>query len=153
MDEIDVKILNCLKANARQRASSISQMINLSVSAVTERIKKLEKSGIIKQYTLLLNQARLGNDMMAFIEVSLSSPQYEENFLEAVKNNANIISCYSIAGNFDYLLQTIAYSNEKLEDIHREIKGITGVNYTCTHFVLSNKKCECCMIPDADTFN
>ena len=148
MDEIDVKILNCLKANARQKASTISEMINLSVSAVTERIKKLEKSGVIKQYTLLLNQGSLGNDMMAFIEVSLSNTEYEEAFLEKVRENKNIIACYSIAGNFDYLLQVVAYSNERLEKIHREIKSVLGVNYTRTHFVLANKKYECCMIPD-----
>ena len=51
MDHIDLEILKCLQENARQKASNISQTINLSVSAVTERIKKLEQSGIIEGYT------------------------------------------------------------------------------------------------------
>ena len=54
MDAIDIKILNCLKTNSRQNASAISEQINLSVSAVIERIRKMESNGIIKQYTCLL---------------------------------------------------------------------------------------------------
>ncbi|MBQ8165937.1 MAG: winged helix-turn-helix transcriptional regulator, partial [Lachnospiraceae bacterium] len=69
MEKIDIKILGCLKKNARLTASAISEEINLSVSAVIERIKKLENSGLIKGYTIELDQEKLGNDVVALMEV------------------------------------------------------------------------------------
>ena len=67
MDNVDIKILNYLIENSRQKASSISEEINLSVSAVLERIRKLENSGIIKKYTMVLDRKKIGYDMLAFI--------------------------------------------------------------------------------------
>ena len=60
MDKIDVKIIECLKKNARENASVIGSQVNMSVSAVIERIKKLEANGIIKQYTVVLDRKKLG---------------------------------------------------------------------------------------------
>ena len=60
MDKIDVKIIECLKKNARENASVIGSQVNMSVSAVIERIKKLEANGIIKQYTVVLDSKKLG---------------------------------------------------------------------------------------------
>ena len=71
MDKIDLEILACLKDNARMKASDISKKINLSVSAVIERIKKLEANNTIEKYTITLNQKQLGNDLIALKEVSL----------------------------------------------------------------------------------
>ena len=68
MDAIDYKILHCLKENARQKASAIGEEINLSVSAVLERIRKMEKCGLIEGYTVVLDQKQLGNDMTALME-------------------------------------------------------------------------------------
>ena len=81
MDSIDVKILGCLKENARQNASAIGEYVNMSVSAVIERIKKLENSGVIQQYTLLLDTKKIGKDISAFISVSLEHPKYNEGLL------------------------------------------------------------------------
>ena len=58
MDEIDVKILKCLRNNARENASVISDKVNMSVSAVIERIRKLENSGLIEKHTTVLNSAK-----------------------------------------------------------------------------------------------
>ena len=90
MDAIDIKILNCLKTNSRQNASAISEQINLSVSAVIERIRKMESNGIIKQYTVVLNSAQTGNDMSAFISVSIEHPKYHQNFMDKVTGMPNI---------------------------------------------------------------
>ena len=67
MDNIDYKILRCLKDNARLTASAISEEINLSVSAVIERIRKMESSGVIKGYTIEVDQKKLGNEMVAIM--------------------------------------------------------------------------------------
>ena len=65
MDEIDVKILRCLKNNARENASVISEKVSMSVSAVIERIRKLENSGMIRQHTTIIDQAKAGKAAVA----------------------------------------------------------------------------------------
>ena len=80
MDEIDVKILKCLRANARENASVISDKVNMSVSAVIERIRKLENSGLIQKHTTILNSAKAGKDVNAFLSVSLEHPKYIDRF-------------------------------------------------------------------------
>ena len=83
MDCIDLSILKCLKENSRQTASMISQTINLSVSAVIERIRKLEAKGLIRQYTVVLDEKKLGNDLTVFVSVRLENPRCGEAFARA----------------------------------------------------------------------
>ena len=92
MDSIDYEILSCLKENSRENATNIGAKINLSTSAVIERIKKLESSGLIKQYTAIINQSILGRDLSAFITVRLEHPKHYENF---VKRSKTILSSQS----------------------------------------------------------
>ena len=150
MDSVDIKILNYLKENARQKASSISEEINLSVSAVLERIRKLENSGVIKKYTMVLDRKKIGYDMLAFIEVGLEHPKYYDNFTEEVLRNKQILSCHYITGDFDFILQVLTNSSDGLEAVHREIKSIPGVSTTKTQFVLSTIKEEYTVIPETE---
>ncbi|MDY3919639.1 MAG: Lrp/AsnC family transcriptional regulator [Candidatus Limivivens sp.] len=140
MDTLDYKILECLRTNARQSASDISKKIHLSVSTVIERIRKMEASGIIKSYTAVLDEKKLGNDVTALMEVSLEHPKYYESFTDGILKNPNIISCYYLAANFDFLLKIVCRSSEHLEEIHRWIKVQPGVSSTRTHYVLKDLK-------------
>jgi len=150
MDHIDYKILSCLKENSRENASNIGAKINLSTSAVIERIKKLEKSGIIEGYTTIINQSVLGREIMAFIYVSLEHPKYNENFIRMINDNSSIAECYYIAGDFDFILKVITKSGKYLEGILNYIKAINGVSLTRTSLVLSTNKCEVSFLPDMD---
>ncbi|MBE6050255.1 MAG: winged helix-turn-helix transcriptional regulator [Clostridium sp.] len=80
MDKIDTKILNCLKKNSRIKASAISKEIHLSVSAVIERIHKMENNGVIKNYTIIVDECKLGKGIGALMEVSLDHPKYYDSF-------------------------------------------------------------------------
>jgi Lrp/AsnC family leucine-responsive transcriptional regulator len=150
MDIMDYKILKCLKANARNKASDISKEIHLSVSAVLERIRKMEKSEIIKNYTIIVDQKKLGNDMTALMEVSLEHPKFYDSFTASIKCNLNIVSCYYLTGDYDFMLKIFCQSSDHLEKIHREIKSLEGVSATKTHFVLKDVKNIFCVIPDGD---
>lgn len=150
MDKIDYKILKCLKSNARNKASAISKEINLSVSAVLERIRKMEKNKIIKSYTIIVDQKKIGNDVSALMEVSLEHPKFDESFTTAIKRNSNIVSCYYLTGDFDFMLKIFCESSEHLEKIHREIKSLEGVSATKTHFILKNIKNTISVIPDGN---
>lgn len=150
MDKIDYEILACLKENARENATNIGAKINLSTSAVIERIKKFETSGLIKQYTIVVNHRALGEELMAFISVRLEHPQYYENFVELVNNNNSIAECYHMAGDFDFMLKVIVKAGQHLEDILNYIKSIDGVSLTRTSVVLSTNKNEVCLLPEPE---
>lgn len=150
MDIMDYKILQCLKSNARNKASDISKEIHLSVSAVLERIRKMEKSNIIKNYTIIVDQKKIGNDMTALMEVSLEHPKFYESFTTAINKNPNIVSCYYLTGDFDFMLKIFCKSSDHLERIHREIKSLEGVSLTKTHFVLKDVKNVFSVIPNSE---
>lgn len=98
MDEIDVKILRCLKNNARENASVISEKVSMSVSAVIERIRKLENSGMIKQHTTIIDQAKAGKDVTSFISISLEHPKYIECFTNLLKTTKRYWSAITSRG-------------------------------------------------------
>lgn len=140
MDIIDVKIINYLMENSRMNSSDISEKIKLSVSAVIERIKKLENSGIIKQYSLILNNAALGKDISALISVSMDNPRYNQAFEEMVKQNSHIVEAHYIAGDYDYSLKVVTSNTKSLEKVLNDIKSINGVTKTRTMIVFSTIK-------------
>ena len=148
MDQLDYKILECLKQNARQKASAIGNQINLSVSAVIERIHKLEAAGVITGYTVDLDMKKIGQDVTAFMEIGLEHPRFYDSFTAAVRNNPNIISCYYLTGEYDFLLKIVTDSSDSLERIHRQLKSLDGVQTTKTHFALKSIKNDFVMVPD-----
>lgn len=140
MDSMDYKILDCLRANARSTASAISKEIHLSVSAVIERIHGMEMDGVIKGYTAVIDESKFGNDTSALMEVSLEHPKFYESFTKAVEENRNIVFCYYLTGDFDFMLSILCKSPEDLERIHREIKSLEGVSRTKTYYILKEVK-------------
>lgn len=150
MDSLDYKILKCLNQNARQKASAIGAKVNLSVSAVIERIHKLEAAGVITGYTVDVDLKKLGQDVTAFMEIGLEHPKYYDSFTAAVKDNPNIISCYYLTGEYDFLIKIVTDSSDSLELIHRQLKSLDGVQSTRTHFALKNVKNDFVFIPDGE---
>lgn len=150
MDALDLQILNCLKENARENATNIGAKISLSTSAVIERIKKLEASGIISQYTTIINQAISGRELTAFISVRLEHPKYNESFCGMVACRDDIAECHYIAGDFDFILKIVTFSAKSLEEVLNAIKSMQGVSLTRTSVVLSSSKQEVCLLPKLD---
>ncbi len=150
MDIIDYSILACLKENSRENATAIGAKINLSTSAVIERIKKMESTGLIEQYTTIINQSALGRETTAFISVSLEHPRFNEEFIRLVKENSSIAECHYIAGDFDFILKVITKNGKTLESVLHFIKSINGISLTRTYVVLSTNKCEVSLLPDKE---
>ena len=148
MDNIDYRILECLKENSRENATNIGAKINLSTSAVIERIKKMENIGLIEKYTAIINQSVLGRETTAFISVSLEHPRFNEEFIRLVNENKSISECHYIAGDFDFILKVITKNGKTLESILNYIKSIDGISLTRTSVVLSTNKCEVSLLPD-----
>ena len=152
MDNIDINILRCLIKDARMNASQISNTVNLSVSAVIERMKKLENSGLIRGYTALIDERMAGYDVQAMISVRLEHPKFYESFVSEINARHCIAECYHIAGDFDFITKVLAENGQNLEEILADIKSINGVSLTRTTVVLSTNKHEVCLLPDKQKF-
>ncbi len=148
MDNIDIKILSQLKENSRISASEIGENVNMSVSAVIERIKKMENSGVIKQYTLILDSKLINQDVTAFISISLDHPKYNESFISSIIAHRQIVECHYITGDSDFLLKVVIDSTGSLEKVLNDIKSIQGVSMTRTLVVLSTVKNEYTVLPE-----
>jgi Lrp/AsnC family leucine-responsive transcriptional regulator len=140
MDYINRQILKLLQQNARLSVSDISANVNLSVPAVSDRMKKLETSGIIQQYTTILNPSALKKDLTAMMFVSLERPQFSEKFVSYVNTMDEILECHYLAGDFDYMLKIITENTGTLGDLLTKIKGVQGIQKTRTIVVLSTVK-------------
>ncbi|MEE1113684.1 MAG: Lrp/AsnC family transcriptional regulator [Eubacterium sp.] len=140
MDQVDYRILKILQNNARETASNISKDIHLSVSAVIERIHKLEESGVISKYTIIVDEKKVGSAMTALMEVALEKPVYYDSFAEAIRDMDSVVSCYYQTGGFDLLLKIACDSPDELEQVHRSVMNLEGVKDTQTHVVLKTVK-------------
>ncbi len=113
LDSTDIKILELLQENSKRSAKQIGQQLNLSQTPIFERIKKLEREGYIKNYMAVLNERRLGLKQTVFIGVTLKghTRSYLEKFLIKVSDFPEVLECYQVAGNYDFMLKLV------LEDI------------------------------------
>ena len=153
MDVIDLEILKCLRENSRINASVIGERVDMSVSAVIERMRKLDNSGVIRKYTLVLDSTLIGLDVLAYVSVSLEHPKYNETFEKAINSNPHVVECHYITGDFDFLLKILTESIDALTRTLNDIKGIHGVSLTRTLIVLSTSKSDYCVLPDSAPFS
>ena len=140
MDHIDAGIIRCLTKDARMNASQISQQVNLSVSAVIERMKKLEASGLIRGYTAVIDERLAGFDVQALISIRLEHPKYNAEFARQMQAHECVMECFYITGDFDYIARIGVSSTEELTKVLHDIKQIPGVSLTRTYVVLDNVK-------------
>ena len=148
MDSIDINILKILQSNARVTTSEISSRVNLSIPAVSERLKKLEAAGIIQQYTTIINPQKLNKNLTAIMFVSLERPKFNESFVEFIGGENEIIECHYLTGDFDYALQIITENTTTLEKVLNKIKSVKGIQKTRTIVVLSTVKNKYSISPD-----
>jgi Lrp/AsnC family leucine-responsive transcriptional regulator len=140
MDDLDVDILRFLQKHARASLSEIGQKVNLSVSAVGERVKKLESSGVISRYVAIIDGSFFHKELTAIMFISLGNPSYAESFLTFVRSENDILECFYIAGNFDYVLKIVTRNPSTLEKLLNKIKSVPGIIKTYTNVVLATCK-------------
>ena len=140
MDTIDVKILEVLQDNSRVAISGVSTKVNLSLSAVSERLKKLENSSVINKYTAILDPKLMGKDLSVIISIGLESTTDTDAFLEYVDSEPEILACYYITGEYDYMLKVVTTDTSSLEHIMNNIRSFSGIKRTQTNVILSTTK-------------
>jgi Lrp/AsnC family leucine-responsive transcriptional regulator len=148
MDDIDKKILQNLQKNARMTISDLSSEISLSMPAISERLKKLEASGVIKQYTVILDPEMLNKHLMALMFVRLDNPVSGDSFAAFIKTEPEIKECFYITGDFDYSLKIVTESTHTLERLLTRIKNQVGIVKTKTIVILSSITDNPSVIPE-----
>lgn len=141
MDTIDLKIINELKENGRESASEISKKVNLSIPAVTERIRKMEEADIIEKYTIKVNRDKIDYKLLAFVFINIDKTENIEKFRKTIVKYNSVLECHHIAGEYDYLLKLLVKDTKSLENfISNNLKTIRGVIKSNTIIVLSSLK-------------
>jgi Lrp/AsnC family leucine-responsive transcriptional regulator len=137
LDAIDVHILSILQENCKLPLAKIGDQVGLSAPAVIERIKKLEDGGIITGYRAVLDARRLGNDVTAFIGVSISHPRLIGEFEKDIAQFEGVLECHHVTGQHTLLLKVKTANTSTLEELISRIRSIEGVDRTETMVVLS----------------
>jgi len=140
IDKTDKKILDILQQDGRVSASSIASDLDISIPTVTDRIKKLQDSGIIKGIHAVLDPKPLGLDVAAIITlISESSVHYKE-VTQAAEKTPEVLQCLSTTGKGSHMLFVVSNNSSTLEDLLRKIQSWPGVIRTETQIVLSDYK-------------
>lgn len=107
IDGIDRKILETLQRHGRMTMTELGEQVGLSTSPCSERVKRLERQGVISGYHAHVNPQRLGRTLLVFIEITLSqkSPQIFESVRREVGEMPEVLECHLVSGSFDYLLK------------------------------------------------
>lgn len=131
LDRIDIKILNELQQNASLTNVELASRVNLSPSPCLARVRTLEKLGVIDRRIALLDPAVLGIGVTAFIQIRLEKQVQTslESFTRSIDRLAQVMECYLMTGESDYMLRVMAADIEDLEDlIVNKLSRIPGVS-------------------------
>lgn len=107
LDKVDRKILQFLQGNGRMSMTELAERVGMSVSPVTERVRRLEREGVITGYSARLNPQALGLGLLVFVEIKLRSKSGNifDDFRREVAKVPQILECYLVSGEYDYLLK------------------------------------------------
>ena len=118
MDALDRKILNALQANAKITTKELATKMHLSVTAVYERIKKLEREGLIQNYVALLNRNKIQKGFVVFCHLKLiqHAKDFLLNFESEVVKLDEVLECFHVSGDYDYILKICVNNMEEYRE-------------------------------------
>jgi DNA-binding Lrp family transcriptional regulator len=120
LDKTDLAILRILQENARATVREIAEKVLLSTTPVHERIKRMEQEGVIKQYATLVDHAKVKKGLMVICYVSLKehSKTAGLKFIKSINALNEVIECYNISGEFDFMLKVVEENMDSYYDFH-----------------------------------
>ena len=143
LDAIDIKILEILQKEGRITTKALAEQLNLTTTPVFERVKRLEREGVIEKYVALLNQKKIDKKLIVFVSLSLKNHtrSYLESFVREIEGFDEVQECYHIAGNFDYMIKVIIKDMEAYERfLLTKISTNNNIATVQSSFVLSKNK-------------
>ncbi|WP_370017618.1 Lrp/AsnC family transcriptional regulator [Planotetraspora sp. GP83] len=136
MEEIDRRIVTLLARDGRMSFTDLAKETGLSVSAVHQRVRRLEKRGVIRGYAALVNYDEIGLPLTAFVSIKPNDPGAPDDAPERLRHLSAIEACHSVAGDESYILKVRVASPLGLEELLQQIRASANVS-TRTTVVLS----------------
>ncbi|HTX71249.1 MAG TPA: Lrp/AsnC family transcriptional regulator [Rectinemataceae bacterium] len=146
IDDTDRTILGLLQDNARLSNASLAEAVGMTASSVFERVKKLERRGVIVGYRAIVNAEKLGKPLLAFIRLTIGMEAHTEidsvygSVLEACLSEPDVLECHNVAGEDCYILKVRAEGPKQLENLLTTIRRKTRSSRSITNIVLSTYK-------------
>ncbi len=139
MDETDRRIINSLIIDSRLSYRELAKEVNVSVVTAMNRTKKLEKEGIIKRYTTIVDYDRIGFDVEVLIEIRISKGKLLE-VEKKISNHPNVFAVYDLTGGFDAAILARFQNRRKMDSFLKKIQTYDFVERTNTRFILNTIK-------------
>ena len=142
LDDIDRKIVGIIAKDSSKSHSALGETVGLSPSAINERIRKLQRLGVIKGFQARINPKSLGQNLLAFILVDVEAI-HEREFAKLILQNESILECHHVTGDYSFLLKIRVGGTDDLEKIISKVfKSQPWVKRTHTQIALSSIKEE-----------
>lgn len=153
LDQIDLEILRLLQADGRTPNAELARQVGLTATPTLERVRRLERAGVIRRYAAHIDPAALGKGLVVFASVSLAMHDAEnvEQFESAVRRVPAVLECHHVTGEADFLLKVVVADTREYERILlQHLTKLPGVRQIRSSVVLSTLKEETCIpIPTA----
>lgn len=139
LDEKDLSILRLLQDDARISVKEIAETVHLSPTPVHERLKRLEQSGVIRQYVAVLDAAKLGRGLMVICYVSLRTHNKKAgaSFIKGIMEMPEVVECLTISGQFDFMLKVLVADMNAYYNFHvNQLSAMENVGNVQSSFVM-----------------
>lgn len=143
LDAKDHELLRLLQANARISNAELARHVDLSPPGLQKRLRRLESAGVIEDYVTLVNREALGYDMLCIIQINLQrhEPEAIARFRDRVQDLPEVLECYHLTGQYDYLMKIVVRNRKHLERFLMEtLTPIPSMDTIRTSLVLSDIK-------------
>ena len=143
LDGTDSKLLNLLQKNSKQSTKQLSLELNLSVTAVYERIKKLEHQKIITNYVALIDKKKVEKSFLVFCHVKLTqhSKQYIQSFEKEILKLEEVSECFHVSGDYDYIIKVYLKDMEAYREFMvTKLTAIPNIGSTHSSFAIEEVK-------------
>lgn len=143
LDDIDRRLLQDLQADGRLSSAELARRVQLSSPGVQKRLRRLEEAGIIRGYQAIVEHEAAGYDMLCFVQTTLQrhEPNAVENFKSCIHGMPEVLECYHITGEYDYLLKVVVRNRKHLEQfILEKLTPVKGMDKIRTSLVLNEIK-------------
>ena len=150
LDEIDRKIIAALQADGRLPIVDLANRVGLSATPCQRRVKRLEEEGLIMRYAALVSPAAMGFGLQALVEVTLEdhSEKTVEAFEAAIRARPEVVACYAVTGDMDFLLHVFATDLASFSDFAlKALLRMPGVKGTRSSFIMQAIKSDLAWAP------
>ena len=147
LDDIDKKIIKVLENDARTSLRKISELVDVSLGTVSNRVKRMERNGVIRGYSVILDPDKIGWELNVVIGLRIQKGRLIE-IQERIAKDSRVHGVYDVTGDFDSMVIARAKNRKDLDNLSKNVLSIDGVERSITHLVLNTVKEKTASLPE-----